>query len=339
MALQPFLKINTFTGASKDNFDEFERLLRAAINVGQIAGPQQAPFLQLNLSGGALNFYSSLAAAVRNDLDQALTALRNRYNQVANQEFHRIKFQERKFDSVKESPEDYIVDLQRLALRAFPNIPAGAGGAPPAIDRADERTRRVKEAFIQGMPIKYKKKLLKEPPERTVDDLGRIITKELWILSTYPDDSFPAAFQQLTTSEEETPMAALNLLQNQQIKMHDDLNKKIDAMSNRLNQGQRDNNFSRGRGQFRGGDGRGHGRGSWNNYNGRYGSRNYGNRFDSPGYRDRGFNRARPGSPHPNRRWFCNRCGKYGHTPSNCWSIPTERNNGQSIPFDRSPKN
>ena len=47
MALQPFLKINTFTGTSKDNFDEFERLLRAAINVGQIAGPQQALFYNL----------------------------------------------------------------------------------------------------------------------------------------------------------------------------------------------------------------------------------------------------------------------------------------------------
>ena len=43
-------------------------------------------------------------------------------------------FQERKFDSEKEFPEDFIVDLQRLALRAFPNIAAGPGGVPAAVD-------------------------------------------------------------------------------------------------------------------------------------------------------------------------------------------------------------
>ena len=70
MALQPFLKINTFRGTSNENFDEFERLPRAAINVGQIAAPQQAPFLQLNLGGGASNFYNSLTAVVRVNLEQ-----------------------------------------------------------------------------------------------------------------------------------------------------------------------------------------------------------------------------------------------------------------------------
>ena len=230
MALQPFLKIHTFTGISNENFDEFESLLRAGIAVGAIAEAQQPAFLKLNLSGGALRFYSGLADATRNDLDDALTALRDRYNQTANQEFHRIKFHERKFDSVKESPEDYIVELQRLALRAFPNVAAGAHGA--AIDCADERTRRVKEAFIQGMPIKFKRKLLKEPKERTVEELGRQITRELWIMNAYPDDSYPGAFQQLGYSDDNT--VQLNLLQNNQVKMHDELSKKLDNMTSQL---------------------------------------------------------------------------------------------------------
>ena len=76
MALQPFLKILTFTGNSNENFDEFESLLRAGIAVGAIAEAQQPAFLKLNLSGGALRFYSGLADATRNDLDDALTALR-----------------------------------------------------------------------------------------------------------------------------------------------------------------------------------------------------------------------------------------------------------------------
>ena len=175
MDLQPFFKIHTFTVNSNENVDEFESLLGTGTAVGAIAEAQQPAFLKLNLSGRALRFYSGLADATRNNPDDALTALRDRYNKTANQEFHRVKFHERKFDSVKESPEDYIVELQRLALRAFPNVAGVAHGA--AIDRADERTRRVKEAFIQGMPIKFKRKLLKEPQERTVEELGRQITR------------------------------------------------------------------------------------------------------------------------------------------------------------------
>ena len=220
MVVQAFLKITSFTGNSSENFDEFEQILRSGIVVGQVEAAHQPAFLKLNLSGGALRFYGSLAQATQDDLDLALTALRNRYNQTANAEFHRIRFQERKFDSTKESPEDYIVDLQRLALRAFPNIAAVGGN--PAVNRADERTRRVKEAFIQGMPIKFKKKLLKEPPERTVDELGRTITKELWIKDTYPDESYPGAFQQLTGTSHATDvtMATLSALQDRQESMH-----------------------------------------------------------------------------------------------------------------------
>ena len=292
MALQPFLKIHTFTGNSNENFDEFESLLRAGLAVGAIA-------------------------ELINDLDDALRALRDRYNQIANQEFHRIKFHERKFDSVKESPENYIVELQRLALKAFPNVAAGAHGA--AIDRADERTRRVKEAFIQGMPIKFKRKLLKEPQERTVEELGRQITRELWIMNAYPDDSYPIAFQKLGYSEDNT--VQLNLLQNNQVKMHDEL-----SIHN--------SNSDRGRGSFRGYNSRGRsnwrgnpGRGYWQNNSSNYpNTGNYGNQ----GNRD---------SPHPNRKMFCRRCGKYGHTKSNCWSVPQTRNIGQSVPFDHNKKN
>ena len=126
MALQPFLKIASFTGNSNENFDEFGSLLRAGITVGGVNNANQPAFLKLNLSGGALCFYNGLPAATPDNLNNALTALRYRYNQTGHQKFHRIKFQERKFDSTKESPEDYVVDLQRLANRAFPNIAAHA---------------------------------------------------------------------------------------------------------------------------------------------------------------------------------------------------------------------
>ena len=248
MALHPFLKIHTFKVNSNENFDEFKSLLRAGIAVGDIPEAQQPAFLKLNLSGGALRFYSGRADATRNDLDDALTVLRDRYNQTANQEFHRIKFHERKFDSVKESPEDYIVELQRLALRAFPNVYAGANGA--AIDRADERTRRVKEAFLQRMPIKFKRKLLKGPQERTVKEFGRQITRELWIMNAYPDDSYPGAFQQRSYSDDNT--VQLNLLQNNRVKLHEELSKKVDYMTPQLENSIHISNFIHGRGFNRG---------------------------------------------------------------------------------------
>ena len=54
----------------------------------------------------------------------------------------------RKFDPVKEQPDDFLTDLQRLANLAIVDDPAAH------IDRTDERTRRIREQFIQGMPFK-----------------------------------------------------------------------------------------------------------------------------------------------------------------------------------------
>ena len=49
----------------------------------------------------------------------------------------------------EESAQDFLTELQRLALEAYPNVAARAAGAGrPAVvaeDRAQERTRRVRE--------------------------------------------------------------------------------------------------------------------------------------------------------------------------------------------------
>ena len=44
------------------------------------------------------------------------------------------------------------------------------------------------------MPIKDKKLLLNEAPERTIDDFGRIITRDLWDMNTYTDKLFFGLF-------------------------------------------------------------------------------------------------------------------------------------------------
>ena len=59
-----------------------------------------------------------------------------------------------------ESAQDFLTDLQRLAIEAYPGVAAraAAGGRPAVVaeDRAQERNRRIKEAFINGMPTKIK---------------------------------------------------------------------------------------------------------------------------------------------------------------------------------------
>ena len=144
------------------------------------------------------------------------------------------------------------------------------------------------------MPLKLKKKLLKEPPERTTEDLGRIIIKELWIKNPYPDDVLPSAFQQLTTSSEESD--------------------------------QRYNFPPRGRVEFR----EDYVPNSYN-WDGQNDDEIY-NRLYSPESGNKRYYRGRQGSPHPNQQFFCDRCGKYGHTQLNCFAI-LEENNGNSFPL------
>ena len=55
----------------------------------------------------------------------------------------------------KETPEDFLTDLTKLANIAFAN----SGG----VDRSGERTRRIRDAFIAGMPTQLRLKLLMRP--------------------------------------------------------------------------------------------------------------------------------------------------------------------------------
>ena len=141
----------------------FERQLRSCIGLAKIDAANQHLYLHLHLKGNALTFYDQLAQATREDLDLALAALRERYVGPERVEFHKLQFQNRKFNKSKETVQDSLTELQRLANLAFPNIAArAAAGGSPAItaeDRTNDRTndRRVKEAFINGMPNKLKK--------------------------------------------------------------------------------------------------------------------------------------------------------------------------------------
>ena len=193
----PHVSLKRFAGLPNENWDQFEGLLRASIAVARIPADhnQQARYLHLHLDGNALNYYLRLPENTRNDLDDALEQLRNRYSGPDQRRNFELDLQSRKFDPVKEQPDDFLTDLQRLANLAIVDD-VGAG-----IDRNDERTRRIREQFIQGMPFKYKKVLLRELDNVGVNDLCSIVKRRLRIDQLNPEPAHTTAFNSLTSSQ------------------------------------------------------------------------------------------------------------------------------------------
>ena len=113
-----------------------------SIIVAAIAGAQQAHCLQLQLKGGALRCFQTLPEATRNYLKLSLTSLRNHFCNPHLQELHVIKLESIKFDPKFDLPEYFLVTLQIMAVRAYPDpipkaYPNGANQA--AIDAVDAR--------------------------------------------------------------------------------------------------------------------------------------------------------------------------------------------------------
>ena len=149
----PHVSLKRFAGLTNENWDQFEGLLRASIAVARIPADhnQQARYLHLHLDRNALNYYLHLPENTRNALDDALEQLRNLYSGPDQRRNFELDLQSRKFDPVKEQPDDFLTDLQQLANLAIVDD-VGAG-----IDRNDERTRRIREQFIRGCPSNTKK--------------------------------------------------------------------------------------------------------------------------------------------------------------------------------------
>ena len=101
----------------------------------------------------------------------------------------------------EESPQYFLTELQRLALEAYPDIQArAAAGGGPAVNvenRAQERTRRVREAFINGMPIKMKRFLITQPEDMTIEELCTKVSRRLIVDRFYPEDD-DTAFNEIS---------------------------------------------------------------------------------------------------------------------------------------------
>ena len=123
---QPQLTPNPFSGSEKENFREFELLLRFILAVAALPANQQANFLQLHLRDAALRFFQNLPLATRKSLELSITALRDRFCNRQLQELHVLK--NMKFDSKTDTPENFLVTLQTKARKTYlePDPPAVA---------------------------------------------------------------------------------------------------------------------------------------------------------------------------------------------------------------------
>ena len=92
---------------------------------------QQANFLQLHLREAALRFYQTLPAAIRANVENNLTALRDPFCNPQLQEVHVLKLEQLRYDSKTDSAENFLPDLP-----AVDPIDVALNGAPLVADTA-----------------------------------------------------------------------------------------------------------------------------------------------------------------------------------------------------------
>ena len=155
------------------------------------------------MQGGALNYFLESPTANKNTLNNALLSLENRCLSANRVELYKLKFQERKFNQSKATPEDFLTDITRLAKKAF----ADSGGN----DYSAERTRRIRDAFLSGMHTHIRLKLLMQPETTTVNDLCASVSKRLTLISILPDEDAQATgFNSITDNISSSLATALN---------------------------------------------------------------------------------------------------------------------------------
>ena len=266
-----------------------------------------------------------------------------------------------------ESPQDFLTELQRLALEAYPNVQARAaqGGRPQvhAEDRAQERTRRVREAFINGMPIKMKRFLMTQPDEMPIEELCTKASSRMIVDRLYPEDD-DTAFNEVSSFSTKQLLSGIHELSKAQDNLKaetgklstelQELTKTLQPTVNQLaatqnNSQNNSNNCNNNRN-----------RQNWNNNNGPRGNnqqwRNNNNNKNNNQYgrnnqnwnNNQQNNRPRnqngpPRGPNwqnnnPNFAYsgqkYCHCCNKFGHLISQCWFRP-QTHYTPSLPYNQ----
>ena len=123
-AIQPFVNLQPFKGTEAENIEEFFKLLTSCMRAERIPDANRHPYLHLHWKGGALAFFDQLPQATREDYDNAVAALRERYETDQRIQLQNMKLQARKLQPSEESVQDFLTELQRMALELYPDIQA-----------------------------------------------------------------------------------------------------------------------------------------------------------------------------------------------------------------------
>ena len=76
--------------------------------------------MKLQLQDAGLQFFHTLDDETRNDLKLTLTALEDHFCNPNLKEIHHLNLENLKFNRKTDSPEEFVVKLQNLALKAYP---------------------------------------------------------------------------------------------------------------------------------------------------------------------------------------------------------------------------
>ena len=143
---QSTVSLPKYGGSSTDNWTDFESLFRSIVDVTGIQANQRVGFLKLHSKDSALQFFHTLDENTRADLELTITALKNHFCNPNLREIHHINLENMKFNQKTESPKEFFVKLQNLALKAYPTpvdqpVAPVDGGVHGDQDRFDRETR------------------------------------------------------------------------------------------------------------------------------------------------------------------------------------------------------
>ena len=189
----------------KEDFEAWIVQLRAAMAINEVPEDKKLNYLTLKLAGGAFTFFTQLKHPQNYSFENAVQALTNRYLNPNDSMMYKIEFRQRDFKVGKETVENYVAQLTKIANKAFPNKEQGRASI---VDR-----------FIEGMPKKIKKKcLMMQDP--SIQQLQDYVSKILCI-----DDYCPGldagAFNAVTPVANNSAIYhALNEIQSTQVNLH-----------------------------------------------------------------------------------------------------------------------
>ena len=214
-AAQSLVTIQKFGGTSSKNWTDFESLFRSLVEVANIDAAPRVGYLKLQLKDSALQFFYTLDDTTSGDLELTLTAMKNLFCNPNLKEIHHIILEKLKFNHKTESPDEFLVKLQNLALKAYPtrvDVPVASVDNTMANDqdRFDRETRENtnRRKFVQmkrelhiirlfktAMPKFIRLKLLEEPETATIQELcnkarQKPILRELCPVDDWSRDGF-----------------------------------------------------------------------------------------------------------------------------------------------------